>query len=933
MRIACLQFAPVSGDVDNNLNRADSVLNRSMQPDHDGLDLLVLPELAFSGSKFRSLQDISPFLEHSGSGISSLWARTTALKYNCNVVVGYPEKVDMRPKWPTSPEYYNSSIVVSSDGETIANYRKCSLWPEDEKWALEGQDGFFEDYLEGIGTTVMGISADIIRSPQEPDMDSLTCWVQRLEPLIKTQTGEEVIVIFCNRSGTESGQAFAGTSAILGIKDGEVSVYGLLGRGVKDVLMVDTNHPPIAKLTQHDAEVASEPRKPAEMPKASEPPSRKTILHQRPPSPGLISSQLSPGLVPDFASAALLASTMMAPPGDLRAEPAGQREKSAVSLQVPPLGKYSSRGGSESPKKPPSPKAKSVAPKLQIPTSQFSTAIQQSISPAVDSPDVATPICPSPTPQDMRPFFATTPSSAHSPMQSRKHPYISSGTVKVITDYRTPTNPTTPFLEFFRNISPSSPKSPTVFQCSPLHSPKLSQKEDNQLYWVPPRKMIASPIEPPKPVETPNKIARADTPLDRMLSMFAMPPTFVPRQTTSSPVSIAVVKSPGPLVPEKPKRKPRSTTPASVDSRPATDGFRKARMRSSSTKQQQPPEASSTQNRSQRDDAKRSLWIAPPPKSRSQNRSQSVTPMDTSPAVAFPEPLNLKNPAPRSRSAAAITRPFESPKTPVPSPPLKDEVVEKPVKQYRPCPRANSNLGGRRAHSASRVVTGIKSQGDLPPLPLAPSSSWPGDAPAAGEIARPTSRRGHETPTQQQTMGHRRSQSLSGPGPASRDAALQSRPLDPSAQRPVNDAESISGASRSNQPRGRSATKSPPILQPATSLDTPRGRSIEQRSKPRARKRTETPGTTSSSSCVRHAVGSPAGIDPDEIIATISKLTDDCPYHKQGTPALGTVIRSADGSLYTIELPQRVQDLAMSILQNPNYLAGASLNRRQSAVW
>lgn len=47
MRIGCLQFAPQVGDVNNNLNRADSVLNRA---DPEDLDLLVLPELAFTGT-------------------------------------------------------------------------------------------------------------------------------------------------------------------------------------------------------------------------------------------------------------------------------------------------------------------------------------------------------------------------------------------------------------------------------------------------------------------------------------------------------------------------------------------------------------------------------------------------------------------------------------------------------------------------------------------------------------------------------------------------------------------------------------------------------------------------------------------------------------------------------------------------------------------
>lgn len=49
MRIACLQFAPQVGDTDNNLNRADAVLAKANQDDVDSLDLIVLPELAFSG--------------------------------------------------------------------------------------------------------------------------------------------------------------------------------------------------------------------------------------------------------------------------------------------------------------------------------------------------------------------------------------------------------------------------------------------------------------------------------------------------------------------------------------------------------------------------------------------------------------------------------------------------------------------------------------------------------------------------------------------------------------------------------------------------------------------------------------------------------------------------------------------------------------------
>ena len=53
MRIGCLQFAPQVGDVDGNLSRADAVLSRVDPDDLDSLDLLVVPEMAFSGMPLR----------------------------------------------------------------------------------------------------------------------------------------------------------------------------------------------------------------------------------------------------------------------------------------------------------------------------------------------------------------------------------------------------------------------------------------------------------------------------------------------------------------------------------------------------------------------------------------------------------------------------------------------------------------------------------------------------------------------------------------------------------------------------------------------------------------------------------------------------------------------------------------------------------------
>ncbi|KAJ4388735.1 hypothetical protein N0V93_006195 [Gnomoniopsis smithogilvyi] len=299
MRIGCLQFAPQVADVDKNLDRADTVLARAKPEDLDSLDLLVVPEMAFSGYNFKSLQHILPCLEYEGTGVTSLWARTVALKHNCHVIVGYPEQVDVSDKWPTSPEYYNSAMVVNNDGENILNYRKHFLYMIDETWALEGS-GFGKEFIPGLGQTAMGICMDInpykfeapwhafefafhvlevkanlviismawltreeapsfISKPDEPDMETLTYWVQRMEPLIRAKTEDEIIVVFCNRCGMEDDTVFAGTSAVIGIKQGEVRVYGLLGRCENKVLVVDTDAPPLGRLefgTQKDVDDA-----------------------------------------------------------------------------------------------------------------------------------------------------------------------------------------------------------------------------------------------------------------------------------------------------------------------------------------------------------------------------------------------------------------------------------------------------------------------------------------------------------------------------------------------------------------------------------------------------------------------------------------------------------------------------------------------------
>lgn len=70
--------------------------------------------------------------------------------------------------------------------------------------------------------------------------------------MIRAGRKGEVIVAFCNRTGAEEEAIYTGTSAVIGIRQGEVFVYGILGHGAVDLLIVDTDRPPRYRLTDVD---------------------------------------------------------------------------------------------------------------------------------------------------------------------------------------------------------------------------------------------------------------------------------------------------------------------------------------------------------------------------------------------------------------------------------------------------------------------------------------------------------------------------------------------------------------------------------------------------------------------------------------------------------------------------------------------------------
>lgn len=90
-----------------------------------------------------------------------------------------------------------------------------------------------------------------------PDMETLAYWISRLEPIIRCEAADEVIVVIANRCGSENAAVYAGTSVVMGIKSGEVRVYGILGRDEKELLVVDTSRSPLYRLVREDVSAIS----------------------------------------------------------------------------------------------------------------------------------------------------------------------------------------------------------------------------------------------------------------------------------------------------------------------------------------------------------------------------------------------------------------------------------------------------------------------------------------------------------------------------------------------------------------------------------------------------------------------------------------------------------------------------------------------------
>ncbi|CEG36357.1 ubiquitin1-specific protease [Plasmopara halstedii] len=269
MQVAIVQYDPQLGQVKRNLDYVNQMVASLCR--EDKIDILMLPEMAFTGYVFKSKADVTQVAEVAGKGQTFNWCRQQARRLQCIVTCGYVEK--------EGELLYNSMLVVSPDGELVCNPRKTFLYETDKSWATAGKSFYTWD-CPWLGKTIsFGICMDInpndFKAPfsayefgthvveNKSDLVLFACawndfenhdiepystisyWAQRLFPVIHSLQKGEYVKSNChflcsNRIGTENGTFFVGSSCILSLK--EPAIIAHAGRRTEELLRAEIPH-------------------------------------------------------------------------------------------------------------------------------------------------------------------------------------------------------------------------------------------------------------------------------------------------------------------------------------------------------------------------------------------------------------------------------------------------------------------------------------------------------------------------------------------------------------------------------------------------------------------------------------------------------------------------------------------------------------------
>ena len=276
--VLILQFAASFKNISESMKIADGLIS-GYSHKHQ-IDIVILPEMAFSGYMFESVEEIEGYLEQNNSGATFEWCKREAKRLGAYICCGYPERATVIKEQgeggEESYERYNSLMVVSPDGNLFYNYRKHFLYETDEHWAKEGpcfkalslplrsgrslktglaicmdinpyqfkadpNDNELGNFFKEEKVSLILFSSAWVAQSLTPQLldQTVDYWINRLIPLT-TFGGSDNKCVFvgCDRVGTEKGQAFAGSSCALRLNP-QINIIDRLDHLVQRALLVN----------------------------------------------------------------------------------------------------------------------------------------------------------------------------------------------------------------------------------------------------------------------------------------------------------------------------------------------------------------------------------------------------------------------------------------------------------------------------------------------------------------------------------------------------------------------------------------------------------------------------------------------------------------------------------------------------------------------
>jgi N-carbamoylputrescine amidase len=253
VRIAAAQYAPHVGDVDGNRAAAVAWARRAVD---EGVDLLVLPELASSGYVFESDDEAARTAEDAGNGRIVAALSEVCAGSNMHCVVGVNER--------HGETRHNSAVLLGPQG-TLATYRKLHLFHDEQSWFQPGSglpvvdlpfgrvgmvicyDLWFPEAVRTLaiaGAEVVAVPTNWVASFRRQVYDAAGyCQGDIVAMASAAQNG--VVMACADRVGVERDVRFLGASVIVGADGWPVA--GPAGAEEETLLLADVDLDTVAR--------------------------------------------------------------------------------------------------------------------------------------------------------------------------------------------------------------------------------------------------------------------------------------------------------------------------------------------------------------------------------------------------------------------------------------------------------------------------------------------------------------------------------------------------------------------------------------------------------------------------------------------------------------------------------------------------------------